>query len=599
MSSRAGIPAHLSERWRAEARKACARPGVRQTRGQIAACVSATVQERKAEYVQRADRQPRADGCPAPSPLAAALASGEKLRVEKRGKSSCAVVVPDGVLSYYRSCENANAAIQRAKCQLAPLPGASSGKPAAERRRTFIVTPQSRAGDPARYELVEASDVIASHSPHDFTPDPRYPESVQERLYHEDKNEQAKVVLGSQNLNPIIVLNTSPTPTDGPPMLTEDGCALGGNGRSMMIKRAYDEGGKPAREYREELEARAAEFGLDPARVRQMKAPVLVRVVQGTRCDSPPRELVSFVRRYNQSLTNAMDAMAKAVANARQLSPSTIALFGELLAGEGSLRDQMRDNPRVFIRALESDGIITGTERSRYVTQTGQLTPSAKEEIEGMFLGRVMRDATRIVNTPPELLRKIERAVPSLAMVAASSPDHDLTADLLEAVDLLNSAKGTGHSLEGSFAERELALPGEQRRSAADARPEVRQLARLLEQQGVNQLRDRFKLWAKNATLPPMLGKPPTREEAFQELVSAAKVGRDRPLFRGTVVGQDRRDGTKAKDLLRIDVVGDGKPKSEDGTGLDVGKVKATWLSGSRKGEQVTVNRDELGETVS
>lgn len=45
-----------------------------------------------------------------------------------------------------------------------------------ERRRTKVITPQRPAGEPARYELLEAAEVVPSHDPHGFLPDPRYPD---------------------------------------------------------------------------------------------------------------------------------------------------------------------------------------------------------------------------------------------------------------------------------------------------------------------------------------------------------------------------------------------------------------------------------------
>lgn len=44
---------------------------------------------------------------------------------------------------------------------------------------TRIVTPQRPDGEPARYAVVEATDLIPSHLPDSFQPDPRYPAGVQ------------------------------------------------------------------------------------------------------------------------------------------------------------------------------------------------------------------------------------------------------------------------------------------------------------------------------------------------------------------------------------------------------------------------------------
>ena len=113
--------------------------------------------------------------------------------------------------------------------------------PRLESREALVFTPQRPQGEPVRFDVLEAADVVSSHDPQSFAPDPGYPREVQERVYDRDPNEQRKVMVGAQNLNPAVVLNRSPTPEAGPPLVTagEHPIVLGGNGRSMMIRRAY------------------------------------------------------------------------------------------------------------------------------------------------------------------------------------------------------------------------------------------------------------------------------------------------------------------------------------------------------------------------
>jgi hypothetical protein len=111
------------------------------------------------------------------------------------------------------------------------------------RRRTRVITPQRPHGEPAHYALVEAGQLVASHDPFSWSPDERYPKGVQEREYMTDKGEQKKVLLGAQQLDPALLLTDTPTAVDGPPLVTAGPVRLvmGGNGRSMMLKRAYAE----------------------------------------------------------------------------------------------------------------------------------------------------------------------------------------------------------------------------------------------------------------------------------------------------------------------------------------------------------------------
>jgi hypothetical protein len=386
--------------------------------------------------------------------------------------------------------------------------------PRTESREALVFTPQRPAGEAVRYAVLEAADVVSSHDPLTFSADRRYPSDVQERVYDRDPNEQRKVMVGAQTLNPAVVVNRAPTPEAGPPLVTTGGRAivLGGNGRSMMIRRAYANGEPAARAYREDLERRAGEFGLTADQVRGMKAPILVRVVEGLTAESPVRELSAAVRRYNETMTAALDERARAVAKARQLSENTIIALGELLAGAGdaSLRDVMRAQPEAFLRLLEADGIVTPQNRAEW-TQGGALTDRAKDELEGLFLGRVLGTSQRLSATSPATLRKVERAVPYLVRVEGLNPSFSRIATLQAAVDLANEAQNRKLSLDELLSQVGMF---EQRKPD----PAAEELARVLLEESQRSVADRFKRWASVASFDPrqatMFGRPPSLEEA-------------------------------------------------------------------------------------
>lgn len=456
----------------------------------------------------------------APRCVVDVLARGENVVIQKRGKS---FYLQQGEIPLARRATRKTARTTLEAAQVlarqASCPPCAPVAPAAdELRRTRVVTPQRREGEAARFELVEAEDLVASHNPRSFAPDPRYPANVQERPYHSDVNEQVKVQLGAQRMDPTLVLARTPTPTDGPPLVTEDLRALGGNGRSMMIKRAYLEGGAPAERYREALRREAPQFGFTVADVDRFRQPVLVRVIEGFWSTSTPQaELVAAVRRYNESLTNALEVKARAVAQGKLLSADTVRHFGEVLQGsDASLRDLMRAQPELFIRALENDGIITSSNRSEWVAG-GELTDGKKDAIEEMFLGRILGTVDRFSATAPSLRRKLERAVPYLLAVAGQNPAFDLIPAVQEAVDLLNDAARRGLPLEGVLAQVAL-FAGGQRSS-----PIAVDVARMLAELGQKAVGERFRAWSRIANFDPrqatMFGTPPTLEEALAALL--------------------------------------------------------------------------------
>jgi hypothetical protein len=443
--------------------------------------------------------------------------------VELRGKS-WAVVAGGKVQARRKDKARADALLDAAVSELATATRQTVEIPDTERRRGVLFTPQRPEGESIRYELEDASALVPSHRFRDFRPDPRYPVGVQERVYHLDESEKLKVVKGANTLNADLLLARSPSALDGPSMVTERDVhgrrlVIGGNGRSMMVLRAYDDRSEAAERYRRELIRRAPEFGLSPEDVRAMQAPVLVRVLEGLQPDAPRELLIAAVRRTNEGMTQALDATTLGVAQGRALSTTSVEQIGALLGEQDTtLREAMAARPEVFRSALERDGILTAQNRSQWVAQDGALTPEAKDRLELMFLGLVLGTGDRVKATAPALLRKLERAVPHLLAVRGAAQSFDLTPTVQEAVDVLNDAQQRGLSVAELTAQTSL-LAGEGRRS-----PQAERLAALLEGNGQRAVGEAFARWAAVAVHDPnqgmLFGALPTPAEAFEALMT-------------------------------------------------------------------------------
>jgi len=286
----------------------------------------------------------------------------------------------------------------------------------------------------------------------------------------------------------------------------------------MMVQRAYAGDAGAADAYRRALVRRAPEFGLSPEDVRKMKAPVLVRVLEGLQPDAPHAVLVAAVRRTNEGLTQALDATTLGVAQGRALSTTSAGEIGKVLADQDTtLREAMASQPEVFRRALERDAILTPQNRSQWVGPEGALTPEAKDRLEAMFLGLVLGTGDRLKATAPAILRK-ERAVPHLLAVRGAASSFDLSPTMQEAVDVLNDAQQRGLSVAELQAQASL-FAGDERGS-----PEALRLAALLESSGQRAVGEAFARWAKVAVHDPhqvmLFGAPPTPAEAFEALLT-------------------------------------------------------------------------------
>lgn len=394
---------------------------------------------------------------------------------------------------------------------------------------THILTPQVPGGEAAHYALVEADDLLASHNHDTFARNRSYPSNVQEREYGEPL-EKRKVTLGGQGLDPRLVLSDTPSAVDGPPIVTggDQSIVLGGNGRSMMLRRAYDEGA-PGEAYRKALIDRAPRFGLSPEEAGQMKQPVIVRVLDGIEDNADSSKLRGAVRRFNESLTQELSPRLRAVSDGRLLSDTTMQQVGELFAGsEGaSLRDLFKSDPEAFESVLIRDGLITPQNRPTWIAG-GQLTDEAKDRIEGMFLGRVIGSAGRLAATPPSILNKVERLVPSLVRVESVNPEFGEVQTIQSALDLLSDAARRKVPLKDVLSQRSLFTDGR------PVDPHTAAMAQLLEKSNAKDLAAKFKTWSQDAAFDPkqvqMFGAPPAREDVVKSLFEGSGIDPGAPL---------------------------------------------------------------------
>ena len=316
-------------------------------------------------------------------------------------------------------------------------------------RETILRVP-SGVEHRARYRVVEASSLTPSHNPQTFGKNPTYPEGVQERSYHSSKDAQVSVIQNAQDLKPDLVINTDPTALTGPPQVTPSGIVLGGNSRTMSLQRAYQEGGADG--YKQELAARASEFGLAPEQVAGMSQPVLVREFSDV-TDSP-----EGMRRIGADL-NATFAKSKsdvetAISAGKNLSVDTaerIAARVDELGPDTTLRKMMDDDPKMFIDSLLADGVIGEIDLPKYRTSMGKITPAGKEFIENAMVGSIIRDADLLQSLSASLVQKLERIVPPMAALSSREDAWNISDDVREATRQLVKAQASAMPLADYF----------------------------------------------------------------------------------------------------------------------------------------------------
>lgn len=275
----------------------------------------------------------------------------------------------------------------------------------------------------SRYCLTEASQLIPSHDPvRGFSLRSDYPAEVQERRYERDKGEQMKVVQLAQNLKPEVIFNVGPGAMDGPPVVTETGVVLGGNGRTMGLQLHYHLGLTAARDY---LMTHGAAFGFPRERVAQLRQPVIVRVIK---TDGEKRQLQELVRVLNVPPSHALDVRSESVAEARRLTEDVLSVLATAFDGDDTLNEYLSSRAsKPFTDALRRVGILTDRNASRYLTPLETYTDDGKMFVERLLTAALIPDATLLDQIGTEARQTLARGAPALLSAAAhGGADWDL-----------------------------------------------------------------------------------------------------------------------------------------------------------------------------
>lgn len=284
----------------------------------------------------------------------------------------------------------------------------------------------------SEYVVMEADKLVASHDPLTMQPRKDYPKDVQERRYHEMTGEQMKVDRIARDMRPEIVVNSNPDGVNGAPVITEDNVVLGGNGRTMAQQLAYKKHPESAAKIKEYLARQARAFGLSPAEVQQMKAPVLVRRVK-TGTDTG--KLRALGRRLNESLTQGLDPKSLEVALGKNYV--TKDLVGTLITDmepDESLADYFGSSrSTAFVNALQRAGIIDEMNVDEFVDgDTGLLNEDGRLRVERVLAARMLPDATILSKMNPKTRANIAKAVPHL--LRAEQAGWDVRESMMTAV---------------------------------------------------------------------------------------------------------------------------------------------------------------------
>jgi hypothetical protein len=336
----------------------------------------------------------------------------------------------------YKKLTGMGVAPDRARASVATLPG-GEGLPPGHLAPHDVSVPGGGAVSVAP-KVVEASSVRTSS-------DPGYDATLQPRNRARAASD-AQIRDISSNLNPHR-LGTSAEADRGAPIVGPDGMVESGNGRVLAVRQAYADGGPAAERYRTWLAGQGADL-------TGVKEPLLVRE---RTTPMTPTERQAFTVASNQSANLSMSAPERALADARALTPDSLAMIKNP-ADLGAVEN------RPFIRSFISK--LPQAEQGAMVTAKGDLSSEGLARVRNAVIGKAYGNTSvlsRIAESTDDEVRSISNALTAAApewagMRASIAAGHvpaelDATKDLLDAVNRTAAIRGKGVSLADARAQ--------------------------------------------------------------------------------------------------------------------------------------------------
>jgi len=342
--------------------------------------------------------------------------------------------------------ERQELAAQRTELQQERQELAKSWPKAIEGARASFTT-EAGARIDARYALMDAADLVTSHS-ESLRQNPNYPQELQPRA--RDRAASEMQVSGIvQKLDPAR-LGLSADAATGAPIVGADGLVESGNARTIALKRIYQASGQKAEDYKQFLRANAAQFGITPESVDSLQKPVLVRV------RTTPVNRAEFARQANASTVAQMSPSEQAKSDANRID---------------SMEDLSPDDNGDFSNAASRPFVqrfmarLPATEQAGMIDANGNLSTAGYARVRNAVMAKAYGDSpvlSRMTESMDDNLRNVSRALmlaaPKVAQMreavgAGSRFDADITPDLMAAVEELSRLKEAGTSVQDALAQ--------------------------------------------------------------------------------------------------------------------------------------------------
>ena len=272
----------------------------------------------------------------------------------------------------------------------------------------------------------------------------------------------------ARNLDPR-KLAASPTMDIGAPLLALDGkTIIAGNGRSMALRQAYQEGG--AEGYRQFLKDNADRFGVDSAQLDTVENPVLVRRL------TSPVDIAQVAINSNEQGGMRMSELEQAKVDARRL-PS----MDSFVADEHS-EINSTDNQQFIRQFIQNQ---PENLRNELLDSKGNLSQTGVQRIRNAMLYQAYGDSqtlSRLIENTDQGAKNVLNALTALAPKVAQTQqdinsgvlsDVSISHDIIQAVEKYNQLNEQGYKISDYLAQNDF---------VGDLTPEAREILTIFDE---------------------------------------------------------------------------------------------------------------------
>lgn len=305
---------------------------------------------------------------------------------------------------------------------------------------------------PIQYEVVDASTLA-----------PTQQKNENQFRDRDRASSQAQINNIARNLDPR-KLASSPTMDVGAPLLALDGkTIIAGNGRTMAIRQAYQEGGADG--YRQFLQDNSAQFGIDQAQLSEMENPVLVRRL------TSPVDIAQVSINSNEQGGMRMSDLEQAKVDARRL-PS---MDNFVANDDGDINSA--DNQYFIGQFIKNQ---PENVRNELLDSRGNLSQTGVQRMRNAMLYEAYGDSqtlSRLIENTDQGAKNVLNALTSIAPKVAQtqqgidsgklSSDVNISKDVIQAVEKYNQLNAQGFKISDYLAQEDF---------VGDLSPEAREI---------------------------------------------------------------------------------------------------------------------------